>query len=163
MCIALSVVFTVLGAMVDVLDLTSCALSSLLVVFVYIEIGHPYTWLVWLGTSLLSAICFPGSLMWVEYLVIFGIYPIIKAYIERLARPLWLIVKLIYINITIWLIVLACEFILQIPFFDGEGLWMNIFAYVIMNVAFVAYDLFISVMIRYYLQSFRNRIKHLLK
>ena len=163
MCIALGVIFSVLGAVFEVFDMTACALASLLVVFVYIEIGSPYTWLVWLSTSLLSAICFPGSLIWVEYFVIFGIYPILKAYFERLARPFWWPVKLLYINVMIWLIFLACEFILGLPFFGGEALWMNIVIYVIMNIAFVAYDLFISVMIRYYLQSFRKRIKHLLK
>lgn len=163
MCIALGVAFTVLGAVFDVLDLTACALASLLVVFVYIEIGTPYHWLVWLCTSVLSAICFPGSLMWIEYLVIFGIYPILKAYIERLPRLWWLPVKLLYVNITLWIIIAVCEFLLGTPFFEGDVLWFNILTYVVMNIAFVAYDLFISVMIRYYLQSFRNRIKHLLK
>ena len=73
MMIALGVVFMVLGAVVDVLDLTACAISSLLVVFVYLEIGSPYTWLVWMCTSLLSFVFFPGKALWIEYLMIFGI------------------------------------------------------------------------------------------
>ena len=56
---ALGTVFMVLGGFIEVLDLTVCALASLLVAFVYIEIGAPYYWLVWICTSLCSALLFP--------------------------------------------------------------------------------------------------------
>ena len=48
MMVALSTAFMVLGAAINVLDLTVCALASMLVVFVYIEIGSYYPWLVWI-------------------------------------------------------------------------------------------------------------------
>ena len=59
--VALSILFLVLGAFVDVLDLSACALASLLVVFVYIEIGSPYTYLVWLATSLTAFLFLSGN------------------------------------------------------------------------------------------------------
>ena len=101
--VALGVVFMVIGGFLDVLDLSACALASLISVFVFIEIGSPYTYLVWLATSLITFVMFPGSAIWIEYLAVFGIYPIIKAYIERAPRFLWLILKLIYANCVIWL------------------------------------------------------------
>ena len=78
MIVALGTVFMVLGAIVEVFDLTAVALASALVAFVYIELGSPYTWLVWLCTTFTTFIVFQSSQMWFMYLVLFGIYPILK-------------------------------------------------------------------------------------
>ena len=163
MLVALGTVFMVIGSVVEVLDLTVCALASLIVVFVYLEIGSYYPWLVWICTSLATALLYSGSVVWVEYFFVFGIYPLIKAYIERLPRWSWLTVKLLYINAVIWLIFCVAELILGIPFLTGEGRLMTVVLYLLMNVAFVAYDAFIGVMVRLYFAKFRNRIKTLLK
>ena len=163
MIVALSTVFMVLGAVFEVLDLSVCALASMLVCFVYIEIGSPYTWLVWLCTTLTTFVCFPGSVVWIEYFLIFGIYPILKAYIERLPRKFWLIIKLMFINAIIWLLMFAVEYILGIPFFAVDEIWLKVAIYLLMNVAFIAYDLFITVLVRFYFEKLRHRFKNLLK
>ena len=163
MMVALGTVIMVLGAVIDVLDLSVCALASLLIVFVYIEIGSYYPWLVWICTSIATALIFPGSVIWVEYLFVFGIYPLVKAYIERLPKWSWLIVKLSYINAVIWGMFLVCEKLLGIPFFDEGGQILAIATYVLMNVAFVMYDFFIVVMLRFYYAKIRPSIKKLLK
>ena len=163
MVVALGTLFLVLGGFIDVLDLSASAIASVLVAFVYIEIGSPYTWLVWLGTTLASFICFSGSVLWLEYFLIFGIYPILKAYIERTPRKFWLILKLIFINAMLWLIFLGFEFIFKTSVFIVDKTWMKIGIYLIMNVAFIAYDLFVTVMVRFYLERLRPRFKHLLK
>ncbi len=161
--VALGVVLMVIGAEFGVLDLTSCALASLLVAFIYIEIGAPYTFLVWICTSLVSAFLYTGSAVWIEYLLIFGIYPILKGYIERLPRIFWLILKLGFVNTVIWLLAFLVELITKVPLFDGETFWFNALIYVIMNVAFVAYDMFITVLVRFYLIKLQPRIKNFLK
>ena len=161
--VALGTVFMVIGAAIEVLDLTVCAMASLLVVFVFLEIGSYYPWLVWICTSLATALIYPGSLVWVEYALIFGIYPLIKAYIEKLPRWTWLIVKLVYINAVIWGLFAICELLLGLPFFDTDGMVMTVILYVLMNVAFIAYDLFITVMVRFYFLKLRPRFKKFLK
>ena len=168
--VAMGTLFMVLGAVVDLFDLTAAALSSLLVAFAYIEIGSPYTWLIWICTGVLIAVMFPGSFMWVSYLLIFGIYPILKGYIERLGHPLWLPFKLVYGNIVAFAAIFLSSFLLGLPFIE-EGsalsklhpvlLW-GIVA-VLVNAAFIAYDYFITVLIRYYYDRLRPRIKHLFK
>ncbi len=163
MVVALGTVFMVLGGFIEVLDLSASAIASVLVAFVYIEIGSPYTWLVWIGTSFATFICFSGSVLWLEYLLVFGIYPILKAYIERLPRKFWIFLKLLFINIVLWLIFLGFEFIFKTSVFIVDKLWMKIGIYALMNVAFIAYDLFITVMVRFYLARLRPRFKHLLK
>ena len=163
MIVALGTVFMLIGGFVEVLDLSVCALASLLVAFVYIEIGSPYTWLVWICTSLASFLCMPGKFIWMLYLLIFGVYPILKAYIEKLPRGAWLILKLVFINAMIWLLMLGFEFILGIPFFAVDKLWLKVGTYIVMNIGFIAYDLFITVLIRFYFEKLRHRFRNFLK
>lgn len=163
MLTALGVVIMVLGAVIETLDLTVGALASLIVVFVFVEIGKPYHWLVWICTSLITALIFPGSALWIEYLLIFGIYPILKAYIEKLPTGVWWPVKLVYINAVVGLLALAMEKLLGIPFFEDEGAVMRILFWVLLNVAFVMYDIFLRTLLRVYFAKYRDRIIKLLK
>ena len=161
--VALGTTFMIIGAAIEVLDLTVCALASLLVVFVYLEIGSYFPWLVWLCTSLATALLYPGSVIWAEYLLVFGIYPLVKAYIERLPKWSWLLTKLAYINAVIWSLFFICEKLIGIPFFEEESKIMTVVVYLLMNVAFVMYDFFIVVMVRFYLDKLRPRFKKFLK
>ena len=163
MTVALGTAMMIVGAVIEVLDLSVCALASMLVVFIYLEIGSYYPWLVWICTSLATALLYPGSIIWGEYALVFGIYPLIKAYIERLPKWSWLIVKLLYINAVVWILFLVCEGLLGIPFFGEEGIGMKIAVYVLTNIAFVAYDFFITVMVRFYYDKIRPRFKNFLK
>jgi hypothetical protein len=163
MMVALGTAFMIIGAVIEVLDMSVCALSSLLVVFVYLEIGSYYPWLVWICTTLATGLLYPGSILWVEYALMFGIYPLIKSYIERLPRWCWLIVKLVYANFVIVALFFVCEKLLGVPFFTDEAAWMRVLVYVLTNIAFLAFDYFIVVMVRFYLAKLRPRFKRFLK
>lgn len=158
MLTALGVVIMLLGAVIEMLDLTVGAIASLIVVFVFVEIGKPYHWLVWLCTSLITALIYPGSALWIEYFLIFGIYPILKAYIERLPKWSWWPVKLVYINAVVGMLALAMEKLLGIPFFEDEGVWMRVLFWALLNVAFVMYDIFLRTLLRVYFVKYRERI-----
>ncbi|MBQ8880518.1 MAG: hypothetical protein IJY69_06745 [Clostridia bacterium] len=163
MAVALGTVIMSIGAMIDVMDLTLSAVASLLVVLIYIEIGSPYTWLVWLATSLATAITYFGSAVWVEYLLVFGIYPLLKAYIERLPRWSWIPIKLLFVNAMSFALFTLCQFVLGIPFLEAESDIMLVATFVLINVAFIVYDSFISVMVRLYILKWRKRFERLFK
>ena len=163
MMVALGTAVMLLGAVIEMLDLSVCALASLFVVFIYLEIGSYYPWLVWICTSLATALIFPGSAIWVEYLFVFGLYPLIKAYIERLPKWSWLIIKLLYINAVILGMFFVTEILLGIPFFEDDSRVLIIITYVLANVAFLFYDIFIVVMVRFYFEKLRPRFKNFLK
>ena len=170
MTTALGGVFMVLGAVIQVLDLSTATLASLLVVFIYLELGSPYTWLVWLTTSLGAFLLYPGSLMWLTYLFMFGIYPIVKGYIERLPRFLWLALKLVFLNVMLVVMVLLSEAIVGVSFFGdvSEISWLSpqaayIFLWVLMNVTFILYDRMIVIMVAFYFAKIRPKIEKLLK
>ena len=163
MMVALSVVMMVVGAVLDVLDLSACALASLVMVFSYIELGSPYTFLIWICTTVISGIVFPASLVWVEYFTVFGIYPILKAYIERLPRVFWWPVKLAYINAVIWILIYFADLIFGTPLLEGDTIWLQAAMYLLINVAFVMYDVFITVMVRFYFDRLRHRFSRFLR
>ncbi len=163
MMVALGTAFMIIGAVFEVLDMTVCAMASMLVVFIYLEIGSYYPWLVWICTTIATALLYPGSLIWAEYLLIFGVYPLIKAYIERLPKWTWLIVKLVYLNAVVWGMIAISELLLGIPFFGEEGKIMIIITYILLNVAFVMFDIMITIMVRFYMSKIRPRISKLLK
>lgn len=172
MAIALGVAFMTLGAFVEVLDLTVAAITSCIMAFIFIEVGKPYTYFVWLGTSILTFVFFPHSFTWVTYLLVFGIYPILKAYIERTKRVFWIPLKLLFFNVSAPLMIIASEYLLGIPFF-GEDVVFPIFEentlafkigiYLGLIVALMLYDLFMTFMIRAYFSSIRKRIERILK
>jgi len=151
-----------LGALFEVFDLTACALASLLIMFIYIEIGSPYTWLVWLCTSLAVFIIAPGRIVWAEYLFLFGIYPLLKAYIERAPRGLWLIFKALFFVCVVGGAYAVCELLLMIPFFEVESTLLKVGTTVVIFVAAFAYDMFLTFFIFFYIFKLRPRIKNLL-
>ena len=161
--VALGAVIMALGAMVEVLDLSVCVLASLIMVFIYLEIGSPYTWLTWLATSLITFLIFPGKTIWLNYFLIFGIYPLLKAYIEKLPKAVWIIVKLAYANAVVWAMFFLMELIFGVPLFEKDALWLKAVLYVIINVAFLAYDLFITMAVRVYFGKIRQKISTMLK
>ncbi|MBQ7387457.1 MAG: hypothetical protein IJW03_04745 [Clostridia bacterium] len=161
--VALGSAIMILGAVIEVLDLVVCVFASLLVVFVYLEIGSPYTYLVWICTSLATALLYSGTVIWVEYLLVFGIYPMLKAFIERLPRPLWLILKIAFINAIVASLFFIVEGLFGVPFFEEELLIMKVVTWVLINVAFIVYDRFITVMVRVYMERIRPKISKLLK
>ena len=160
---ALGAALLAFGAFIEVADLAIAAVVSLFVVMVYIEIGSPYTYLVWICTALATALMFPGSVVWVEYLLVFGIWPILKGFVERLRRPFWIPLKLVYINVVIWVLFFAFELIFGIPFFESEHILMRALLYLLINVTFIVYDMFITVMTRLYFLKYRDRFKRFFK
>lgn len=170
MIVALGTVFMVLGAVIEVFDLTAVALASVLVAFVYIELGSPYTWLVWVCTTLTTFLLYQHSAMWFIYLVLFGIYPILKGYIERLKRPFWWPIKILFGNAAFVAMLFGIKLITGLPFIDVEetflgisGTALYITTWVLLNVAFIAYDFFVTVMVRFYIVKLRPKFKKILK
>lgn len=165
--VAMGALFMGLGSVFQSLDMTVAALSSLLVAIVYVEIGSPYTYLVWICTTIITAVIYQGSAMWLMYLLLFGIYPILKGYIERLPHTLWLPVKLVFGNLTMLAIFFGTTFILGIPMdTDLFGLpreAVYVILLVLGNIAFFLYDKFLTVLIRFYLIKLHPVLNKLFK
>ncbi len=166
--VALGVVFMLLGAVFEPLDLASSCLASVLLIFIYIEVGAPYTYLVWLCTSLISFIAYPTALMWIMYLMVFGIYPIVKGYIERVPRALWWLLKGAFGAVSLTALFLIITFVLGITLVD-DGLFglpapvIYALTAFLGAICFLLYDIFLTAAARLYLSKIRHRFKNLLK
>ena len=161
MLVALGAVLMSVGALFEVMDLATAAFVSLFIVFAMIEIGMPYPWLMWISTSLITFLIFPAKTVWLMYLS-FGAFPILKAYIERLPRAFWLILKLLYLNAVLFALYFLVELIFSVPLVTGTW-WMIAIAFLLMNAAFIAYDRMLTLAVRYYFAKLKDRIKGLLK
>lgn len=99
--LALSVV-TLFGAtIVPGIELTLYALSSFYIAFVVIETSLSAGWLFYIASVLLAFILIPNKNGLIPYVFIFGLYAIIKLYIEKskkLPQALEVIIKLIFFN-----------------------------------------------------------------
>ncbi len=172
---AISVVLIALGELSGVAELAIAAFCSLIVVFIHAEVGYPYQYLLWLVVSALLAVMFFGGFGWITYFLIFGIYPILRHYIIRLPAPLAWVVRLVYFNIALILLMVLSELITGVPLFslgelniesENREAILNLLTaglYLVCNAAFVIYDVFLKVMIRAYFERFRARFARFLK
>ena len=169
MAAALSAVIMMLSSFFEVMELTVGAVVSMLVVFVFIEVKGAYPYMVWLVTSLISILLFPSKTIGVGYFLVFGIYPILKSFFEKLPRGMDVIPKVLYFTAVGAAFIFVSELLLGVPFFSdlpelGGALSILVKAGFVLlcYVAFFAYDMFISVMTKLYFLKFRDKIKRLL-
>ena len=160
---ALSVVIMYLGAIIDVLDLTTAALASLLCIIVIFEAGGAYPWLVYAVTSVLSLLLLPQKFGALVYTFLAGVYPSLKCIFERCkSRIVEWVLKLAYFNLAMLLLVLTAALVLSLPEIT-RGYIIALFA--LGNFTFVIYDILLSMLIFLYISKYRKlfRIDRLLK
>lgn len=162
MATALGSALMAIGAVWELVDMALAALASFLIVIIIIEVGSPYPTLVWITTSLITFLLFPSSTVWLMYFV-FGVFPILKYYIEKLKRLFWFPLKLIYVNACIIGLFYALDFIFGTPLFGTDMPIVKAALYVVLNIAFFMYDRLLTLLIRLYMGKYRQRFRHLFK
>ena len=171
---ALGVAMLLIGAMIEVMDLSMAALASFFCIFAVIELGGAYPWLIFAVTSALSLILMPFGMGGWFYLLFFGYYPILKEKLERLKKPISWLLKIILFNTALALGVVAAYFLffgktgegIENAFFlifGGEdvGKTMAIVTYLLANIVFVVYDIALTRLITYYFVRIRRKFKFL--
>ena len=158
---ALSVVLLTLGSLLEVLDLSMAAIVSCFSVFLRIELGGAYPYLFWLATSLISLLLLPASSAALLFLLL-GLYPILKARMERITPVLGWLLKLLVCALVLTAFVLVAKFVFLLPdpIFSG---WLLPVFLAIAFAAFILYDIALSRLILYYSFRIRPRITRFLK
>jgi hypothetical protein len=154
---ALAVITLFLATILPTNRISLYVLSSFFVSIVIIEYGVRNGWLFYIASSLLALLIVQNKLRLVPYIIFFGLYGIIKYYIEKLNNMfLELVLKLIYFNVCLFT---AYYFVKEILLGGIEikyPLWV---AAIILQVIFIVYDYVYSRFILYYRQKLRNIIK----
>ena len=159
--VALSVLFLYLGSLLDVLDLSTAALASLLVAYAVLELKGIYPYFLWLGTSLLGLLLLPQKSPVLFYALFAGYYPILKALFEK-KLPRWLawILKILSFHLSL----AAFVGILKL-FFSGElstyfeKPWLPLALYGLSLVCFILFDLLLSRLIPLYYNRMQKYLR----
>ena len=157
MLCALGVILLALGSFIEVLDITTAVLASLLCIYAVIEMGGAYPWGIWLVTSLLSVLLLPVKTPALFYALFAGFYPIFKEKLEKLKRPIAFTLKLIVFHLCLGLIILCWGlFFPEQLQFDGVE-WLPVLLYVLCFAVFVLYDIALTRVITFYLVRLRSK------
>ena len=169
-CLALGGIFSALGvaimyvgSFIEVLDLTTSALASLLCIVTVIELGKRWAWSVYAVTSVLSVILLGNKFPAVVYLLFAGFYPMIKEVLEGKIRKkvLAYAIKLIIFNAAFAAIAAVSVLLLRLPF-DEKGIMIAALI-ALGNVTFVLYDIALTRLISFYIFKLRPRLNFLNK
>ena len=108
---AVSVVLLYLGS-VTVLDLSAVVICAVITMIVKVELGgSPYPWVFAAVTGILALLLLPSKLLAVEYILIGGIYPLIKAAFEKLHPVFSWFLKISLLDCMVLLEIIVSRFI----------------------------------------------------
>lgn len=150
---ALGVVFLYIGSIFDFLDLTAAMAASFIVIFAVIEGGGVVPWMIYAGTAIISLLLLPNKYPAVIYLFFAGLYPMVKSYSERLSIPVALIIKLLFTNAMLTVIILIAKYLLAVP--DDE-LGLRVTVYIACNAMLIVFDYLLTQLITVYQKKLRR-------
>ena len=174
---ALGVVILMLGAVIEVFDITAAIAASIIILPILLEWGGAYPLLVFAVTGTLSLIIFPSNFAAWMYVAFLGYYPIIKLKYEKLKRPVAILLKFVTMNVAIAAYALGLWFIML----GGTGSLSDLFsqlfgggeesisvtlgwiALALVEIIFIAYDFLLSRVIIIYNFKWRQKFRKFLK
>jgi len=132
------------------------AVSSFFSAVVIIEAGVKYGWVFYAATTLLGALLLPNKVGIIPYAVFFGLYGIVKFYIEKIGGRLpEYAIKIAYFSVCLAVGV----FTVKAFFMQGVEIdlpwWVLI---IVFEVLFVVYDYVYTLVIGYYLKGVKPKI-----
>jgi len=154
--LALTVICVFLAAVAPTSKLSLYALSSLFISVIIIEFGEKSGWIFYLASVILSVLLVP-RLEVIPFAVFFGIYGLIKLYIEKInSRIAEYILKLAYFNICL---ILGLFFLKEI-ILGGIKLSTPVYIIaVVLEVVFVIYDYIYTLFIRFYGTQLKQKLR----
>lgn len=169
--ITLSAIFSALAAVFMLISyfpyLTYAvpAVSGLFIMAILIETGFGYAFGGYVVSSVLIFLLAEKESA-VLYICLFGFYPIVKALLEKINKPVfeW-VLKIIIFNVCAVVSYYIVSFVLGISFDDLNTLFkygIYIF-WALCNIAFVLYDIAISRISAFYIGKFHFRIQKIFK
>ncbi len=154
---ALAVVLLFLGNILPTGRLALTAAASLFVISAVIEVGVGASVFVFIGSGVLSALILPDKTVVLLFALFFGYYPIVKSFVERIRKAIWVwIAKIAVFNIALSII----WFIFRKLLFEADVLSLNIWIiYVLGNILFVLFDIGLTKLISFYIERISKHIK----
>lgn len=150
---ALAVVILYVGALLDVLDLSSAAFASLCVLWLLCEFGTRFALLGYAIVSALSLLLLPSKTGALLFAVFLGYYPVLKYWIERkIPRFFQWWLKLAALNAAVVGMLFLVRYVMVDP------LWLEIATLVGCNISFVLLDILMDRLLRLYVRVWRKKL-----
>lgn len=152
--IALTIIILFLNNIMPISTLTFLTIASLLVPIAIIRGSVKGSFLVYIASSILGFLLLPKDIV-LLYFIFFGIYGIIKHYIEKLNKfYLEIILKLLFFN----LILFIAYFFLN-EFININQSNIPIYGLLLIGqIAFLIYDYALTILISWYFNQIHKRI-----
>lgn len=160
MVTALSLILLLLSMVLPLANMVFAALAGLLLISVVFELSEKWALLIFAAVSVLAIFIVPSKEPVVYYIFIFGHYPVLKSFIERIRnRVLNWVCKLAVFNIGA---VAATYIVIMLMGNPGAFLKYGVLVTLLLaNITFVIYDFAVSRLIVTYQKSvqkiFRRR------
>lgn len=166
MC-GLSIVLMLRGSIIPFATFCAPAMSGLLLMPVAVECGMRLAWVCYGAISALAVLFVPDKEMAAIFVFLFGCYPLLKAYIQRIpGRGLQFLVKAGFFNGTVLAMYGMLLFIFPMPSlveeFAQTAQWMLAALLVMGNVCFWIYDVALNNVLHVYVLKMQPRLRRML-
>ena len=136
---AVAVIILYMGSLIPDFDLAAAAIAGVIPAVICAVTGVANGFMNFLATAILAFILLPSKRVGVEYLFVFGIYPLMKIYIDRLRKPVVAgIIKALFSNAVIIICMQFFAGLFLAPEFMGKK-W-KMLAIIVLNIVFWIYD-----------------------
>ena len=142
------------------------AFSGILLIVVVIELGAGWAWPVYIASSMFSLLIAGDKEAAMLFVVFFGYYPILKAYIERIRHKfVSYLLKFSVFNAAMVLAFFLSIRLLGVPedSFTVFGIYLPWAFLIVGNLVFAVYDYAISTLVVLYFQRFHRIVGKWLK
>lgn len=154
---ALTLVCLYAASFVPAIELTLYALSSIFIPAMMIETKGKGGWVLYIACSLLALLILPNKVGAFPYIFFFGIYGIVKYYIEKIKSP----VVQIALKLAVFTAIMVIFYFFFYNLFFGVISLPNLPILVLLvagEIMFILYDAILSLIITYYYNSIHSRI-----
>ncbi|MBN7774624.1 hypothetical protein [Clostridium aminobutyricum] len=155
--LALTLVCLYAASFVPAMELSLYALSSIFVPAMMIETKGKGGWILYIACSILSLLILPNKIGAIPYIFFFGIYGIIKYYIEKIPSP----VVQVILKLTVFTAIMLVFYNFFYSLFFGVISLPDLPILAILaggEVLFILYDALLTLIITYYYNSIHGRI-----
>lgn len=157
----LSVVVLSMSALFPSLSYVIPMVAGALLIVPSIEFGTRSALTSYAAVSVIGMLILPEKEAPLMYVFLFGLYPVIKKYFERIPRrvPEYL-AKFAYFNAAAAAAVAIATFVLSIPLDDGSlGKWLIPAMLVLGNIAFLFYDYTLTLVVTLYVRRLQPMLR----
>lgn len=149
--LALNIIILLLVNIIPMNTLFLMGIASLLISIVILEYGVKLGFVFYIASSILSFILLANKTQWILYVFTFGVYGLVKYFIER-DRSFYIEIglKLCFANMVMLAVCFILKSIVVIP--------INIYTILVFQPIFLVYDYIYTLFIEYYEEKLRKMI-----